>query len=360
MIPWFIILFVPALVMGYNRTELVISKKGEKKINLGLAVCFMILFVFRGFRSISVGGDVIRYEVLFNELGRMDWTMGLTRSGYEVGYLAYCKLLYMIHPDYRTVLIVTSAINTYSILRFVSKNSENPGLSLYCYIGLFFYAQSFNNERQAVAISLLMIAYEYVKSKQLFKFYLLVILASTFHISSVLFIAIYYLADLRFERGYWVAFVLSIGVAILGGAGILGYVINRISFLNAKYSSYELDSGAGYRLFALIIVTILSQLFFFPREEREEDDLRIILHMLNFSAILQCFSFRIGFFSRAVQIYYVSEILYFAKVITKLSTNEKNNILARSMICLIILAYFVFMLNTNGIAVVPYSMASLQ
>ena len=72
-----------------------------------------------------------------------------------------------------------------------------PFLSLALYICFGFYSFIFSGLRQAIALAITYISYDFIKKRQLWKFTLTILVASTFHKSAIFFLPAYFIAQLK-------------------------------------------------------------------------------------------------------------------------------------------------------------------
>ena len=84
-----------------------------------------------------------------------------------------------------------------SVMLYIFFNAEKPWLSVFCFMtfGLFF--NSMNFMRQMIAACILLLAMRFIRKKQLLPYLIVVVFASTFHISALLMIPFYFILRLK-------------------------------------------------------------------------------------------------------------------------------------------------------------------
>lgn len=128
----------------------------------------------------------------------------------EIGYSVLVWLIKLITSQFTIFLILYSIIYYYLIIN----NFEEYTPFLYVAL-LIFYCSSIGmlgSNRQLLALATCLIALKYAINKDPVKFFLIVILASMFHISAILF-AIYYFINYKFSA-FTVSFVLVLSFLI--------------------------------------------------------------------------------------------------------------------------------------------------
>lgn len=350
MTPWILILIVPLICENLKNRVFHI---GKQKFNYGYVFAFVVLFIFRAFRADTVGGDLASYKEAFDYLTELSINnlMVFSASGYETGYALYNAALHLISDNFRVELVCTAFVTTYCLLRFIYDNSRNPGLSLYIYITMYYYGSTFNNERQAIAIALLMLSIIYVRRRQLWKFVITVVAATLFHTTSIAFLVVYPVFAMTLDRKYWnLALYGAIATFILSKS-ILGYLIGGL--YAAKYDGVDLMTGGGYMYFMILFVLIMTSFIFMSKKQKQDTTRRLWIHMLVIGAIMQILSFEMGYFYRAVILFSVSMIFYIPEVLSCM----RNRSLAKfgKIVVIVLLgAYYIYELAHDSIEIVPY------
>ncbi|AZA63739.1 EpsG family protein [Chryseobacterium carnipullorum] len=107
---------------------------------------------------------------------------------------------------------------------------------------LFFTAQ-----RQIIAMIICWLAIQFVIERKFFKFFLMVLLASFFHTSAILFIVVYFLYRVKISNKRTVVLLfISIGMGVLKIGSLIGMQISSfLPFGGEKLTGYLEEEGAG-------------------------------------------------------------------------------------------------------------------
>lgn len=177
----------------------------------------VVLILFSGLRY-KVGTDYESYEALYQDV-LDDWVSS------EVGYI------FLIHLTDRTGLGFFGLMFTVSFLTIsfatAALRKFHCGIhSLYIYLSIpLFYLLSLNTIRQSLAAAIFMLATQYARNRDPRRFFALVLLAASFHVSALLLAPIYFIANRRptytflaacLLAGVFVAFNIPIAVELLG------------------------------------------------------------------------------------------------------------------------------------------------
>ena len=188
--------------------------------------------------------------------------MGVDINGYirQFHYISYSTFKYFYYLDmnrYKLLVEFISYITNneqvflaiiadlFSLGRFIYKHSKMPFLSIFLYIGFNYFTFTFSGLRQAIAISIICISYDYIREQKLFKFLVTVILAALFHKSAIFFIPAYAISKIKLNKKSMSAFLLG---------NLLIFVFRRsIMELVTKYifDSYNIVESRSFTWFLL-------------------------------------------------------------------------------------------------------------
>ena len=331
----------------------------EKRRRKGLfEVCLFLLMAalvfIQTFRSINVGGDLHdSYYALYNFVGRYDWNyVRAEASGYEIGYLIFNKIIYVISGGNITALLFAiSIIYLTSLYFFIRKLSPNRFLSIFLFLSIGIYNTSMNNLRSTMALSLVLLSLcLYMNKKYLFSI-LLVVLGIFFHKTVVVFLLFYLLLLIKNNAVFTVLCVLLVILFTLGFQ-VFSVLILRFFPRYADYFNLA-SSGGGYFLMAFlaflaVIIYMLAKKDFWANRSNT-----MLYKMLIFAIVLQFVSIRISFFSRAV-FYFLYSIIILLPLVFEQFKNRDLKILAYIITIIGMTAFYIYILVGDSASTVPY------
>lgn len=354
MIPWIgLLITIPIVhVITQNKNEGIRTDKYKTKIGLEIIILGCILFLFRVLRNDTVGGDLATYKALFYYVGRSSWAECMfVNPGYEKGFLLLNKLLYTVYPSFRILIVFTAIIYTVSLVRFIHKYSCEPWLSIYIYIAMYFLGATFNNERQAIAIAILFWGFDCIEKKKFWKFLFYVMLATTIHMTSIVFIVLYFVVYIKIDFKYWTVAAVSAVVIYTYGEKIIEYLINNYY---TKYQGVDLKAGGGYSYLFLLSFFVCMYFILYRKEFTKDNSKVIFVHMMVISVVLQTLSLRMGFFVRLVNLFASSMIIYLPDLFMKFT--DKSRHIIKAILCLVVAGWFIYSLSHDSLGVVPYTL----
>lgn len=130
-----------------------------------------------------------------------------------------------------------------------------------------------------MALSILLLAYDFILERKPLKFIAIVLLASRFHSSALIFLTAYPLSKMKIGFKQWIAIIVAVASVFIARGKIAG-IINALLSGMDRYSRY---SGNATQLslmgaFILICVHIVSYIFAYPAY-KEDDELKKLLNL---------------------------------------------------------------------------------
>ena len=94
------------------------------------------------------------------------------------------------------------------MFKFIFRYSSNRLFSLFLLIGTRFYFYSFTQIRQYIAIAIFLCAIKYIEEKKPIKYVLLICIAAGFHKIALLYLPVYFIGYISFEKKTYTFLVL--------------------------------------------------------------------------------------------------------------------------------------------------------
>ena len=229
------LIYTGLLIFTFLMAEL--ATKANKVIFAWLII--IVLSLVSGLRANSVGIDTKTYFSIFNKISnkQMDLVYGVEES-----FMHICYFLLKIWNDERFLFFLYAFI-AHALIIFrlweAREYSSFPWCVLCYYITL--YGFSLNVLRQFVAIAIIFFGSRYLVNGRYFKFLIFVLIASAFHISSVicfLFIPIEILFFKRLDKKKRMGLTIILLMSIIAFFGLFDLLVNKyISYFNTRVSN---------------------------------------------------------------------------------------------------------------------------
>ncbi|SDO05827.1 EpsG family protein [Alkalicoccus daliensis] len=163
------------------------NKNGEKVPHLFFWLLSMsVLILVMGLRSPSIGVDDLNYlrsYVYANSVGLGQYYQTYTT---EPGFYILNRIIYVIFDDFQWLIIITSAFTVYCFYKIFANQIGNASLPLIVFMfattQYFYY---FGIIRLGLAVSIILLAYQFILNNNKTKYIIMVLLATMFHYSAL-------------------------------------------------------------------------------------------------------------------------------------------------------------------------------
>lgn len=234
------------LKLNYNK-----SKSAD---TFFLRLSFFLIFLLCALRDYSVGRDIPGYIEVYKlssqySFGDCSWIY------MEEGYVLLMQICSYIGLSPRMFLVIVYAIMTYPIYYIIKRYSVDYLLSTIIYISYQFLSFNLSGIRQGLATSICLMALPFAFVKNLkdgVSFLLIVLLASTIHQSSLVFLAIPVILNMKYNIKSNLILLASMVLAPLFTTKVLTFVHEQ----NLSSTSYNSSVSLGGTLLFLIFVAL--------------------------------------------------------------------------------------------------------
>lgn len=343
-------LLLALILYGIKRTYRLNQMPYQEKI---IEVFFVIFFFMLAFRGSTVGADTWNYLAKFRAARSSSWLEFLDTSTSETGFALLTKLISEFTGSEQIYLTVIALITVLPIARLYTQESESPILTISLYVILPMFSMLFSGLRQAIAMAFVPLAYQYVKDRRLLRFLITVWIASMFHRSAWLLLALYPVYHMKISRKslLWVI-PLLLGIYVFNDQ-IYTLATRLLSRLLAEEFSETGATGAYSMLILFSMILIFSYVFLGDADEETIGQRNILV----LSVGLQCFAL-VNTIAMRMNYYFLLFLpLLLPKVIKRISNRNKWFGYAVQFVCC---AYFIYYYlekaysGESGVSIYPY------
>lgn len=222
------------------------ANKSDRARKRFLFFAFGLLILVAALRSVNVGTDLAtHYARRYVQVASYSWSQipeFSTMTTYELGYCYLTKFLSSICSHVQFYIAMTSLFVYGVTARFIYKNSCDVKISTYVFVLTCTYYNYMNIVRQAIAISIILLGYEFLKKetnklKNYSIFAAFVIVAATIHSSAVLCLLLILFKELKFKRKHILIGAVCTVIFYLMYQQIFSFVLNLFG-LSGEYAGY--------------------------------------------------------------------------------------------------------------------------
>ena len=245
----------------------------------------MMLVIFATIRSRMVGTDSNNYVEIYNQFYNNDGDIFGKQNSLGKGYLFVQQVASNFSSNYWSIFFVTALICVSLNLTLIYKLSTNIKVSVFVYMTLCTYFFMFNGARQALAASIVGYSIWFVVYGRKYPYYLIILVASTFHVTALIMLPFYAILRQPFKRK-------NILLYLIGGFLSLEYLWPLLGLLSEgtydRYSMYESrNAQGGYLLTVFFIIYNIALLVLRDRiVKAQRHEYSIYLNMCLISSVI--------------------------------------------------------------------------
>lgn len=304
------------------------------------------LFLTSSLKNYSVGSDILNYRNGFESISLLSWSE-LSSFKWELGYLILNKTVSLFTMNFHVLIFIMSFAILSLISIYIYTNSKISWLSLYLFITMGFFNFTLSGYRQSIAIAITVYSVKFIKEKKFLLFLSTVTMAFLFHKSAIVFVPAYFLSKVRINYKHLVA-IFIFGTIVL----FFGDIIAEF-FISIYNKNYSMTKGEGYNLFAMFLFIVLSAIYVYFKNDKNDKNVNLFLNLMITATFLQLFSFNLSIFVRVVSYFSIHMIVLIPNTINCIPNKKTKN--AALMITIIFTAiFFVYYLSNNPYDTLPY------
>jgi len=298
MIPYVLLLFIPLLfsVIAFSSS----LKKGSSKWILAvggtrevtahsfmLPVFFFLLIVLLSLRDISIGRDLPNYRYYFLKSLHADYP-DILQEDREHLFFLLMWIVTRFTDNFQIFLAIVAVITVLPAGILYCRDRQYGLLKIALFLNMPTFIMLFSGLRQAIATSVGLIAYEFVRKKRPGCFLLAALIAFGFHTSAIMIFLFYPLYHVTFRRKHlWfvvpaILFVYACNDSLFV---LAGHLLEH--FLGDQYNTSITPTGAYTMLILFALLAAFS--FILPDETKMDSETLGLRNLLLAALVLQCF-----------------------------------------------------------------------
>lgn len=318
-------------------------------------VCAMIFFVLFAVSAgrIAVGKDYWRYTEIFDLLSQGRDKSVATEIGFNLLVKIVQALIGFDGKKYIAIFAIVAFITIYFFVRGLEDQAEFFALSFFLYMSLGYYASSFNSIRNYLAFAVAFYSVKYIFRREFWKFALIILIASTFHMTVLVVLIAYPLGLMKWK--WWKAVILAAGSLSL--VFFQDFYRRIVFFFYPHYENSIFDVGDFSAVNIIRCAgTLILALILYKRALKGNEKNMFYFNMNVFAAVVYCFCSFLPVVSRVGYYFNVFQIVLIPNLI---KTMPKKWMRIASTAAIIVFGsiyyiYFLHMSKTDGTGLVPY------
>lgn len=367
----YLLLFTVILFEGFMYCSGSKTKISRKRFIF--IVCLEVI-IFAGLRKYTVGADTEKYIYALTFYRQYDLKTIFTMQNpwnidYEVGYMLLTKTLAAVRCSDILFLFIIAILTYVPVFWFIRDESCDIVFSTIIYLCFELFAYSLGIFRQMIAVSFLLFAFRFIKSREPVKYFLIVLLAMSFHTSAIIAIPVYFCYRWKFKKIYFLLmFIIEIFVFVIGSR-----LVNILFSLFPKYLHYIGSqyggSGGGYTLLLLLHAILFCGFIWNKQEGRkmcnsvkvrtktfDENECMNNVYMFSifFAILITAWAHTFSVLSRLNCLFLAYMVVYIPNILQK-KFNSRDSIFIKVVATFMLIIYFYCsVVNDNETRLNPY------
>ncbi len=320
-----------------NNLQFVKQKKPNGIFVWLIFLCFAFVGVFR----YGVGVDFFSYYKTQN------WASRFQKGDYnDPGFTIFANLCILVFGEIEGAVTMGAAIVTIALFVFtIAKQSDKLTISLLLFIFIGCFTGMFNGVRQFLAAAILFAGYPYIVSKKIWKWLIVVALASSIHITAILMFFIYFACNLKCNLKLVVGYFL-IAVVLLFLYEPLFDIVSTLKQEEVS-SEYSYMTTRVNTLRVLVQCVPLLMFLFVPKKKINEDpECKFLFNICLLNSAIAVAAINSAYFSRFSIYTYTFQILMYPKILSRMTKQNAQILSMLLIVCYSI--YWVYSIDKDS------------
>ena len=281
-----IVYYINLLLILALAYPLCIYKPCKIKSAVYLLLTFGWMWFIATFRY-GIGWDYLDYIYIFEQVRGLNTLDSLLSASYEPGFVFLTRAMTFFIHDHTVMYGVYQILILLPVMWFIYRYCKNAWLPTWLYATLTFFYITMNFTRQALACSVSLLGYKFLRERKPVPYMLIVLLAASFHVTALIMIPIYFLCNIRMTRRLAIFYGASVIIAYATFEHIVD-IITRVIFIGYADSIHRTISLPFRYLFVpiMILATCLTLLRMW---EKRDKDAVMLTNMMLFSSVIWLF-----------------------------------------------------------------------
>ena len=279
--------------------------KNERKKHMLFVFSIILLIGFLGLRGF-IGWDWWAYYPSYNNLPN--------GFNYEIGYEIWSNIFYKIGLSYHHFTFINTVADILILAYVLKKYSKYPIFSMFLFLAVQGLSFEVDLLRNAKAVLLFIISIQFIKERKLIPFLILNILGMTFHMSSVIYLPMYFILNRNYSRKIILPLIILGNIYYIFDTKIFIHILEYMSSVlpaavGGKITSYLSIIPQNYKLpigtlYFERLVTFIMVFFFLHKEKnhREKENPYSLIMENSFYIFYLIFLFTSEFFIASTRI----------------------------------------------------------
>ena len=294
----------------------------------------------------NVGADYIPYYRYY--LGILN---GAGQGRYEVLYYLANKLVACFHLSAPWLFGFAAALFLMPVYKRIMSDSPYRYMSIFLLLGMTYFFYFLNGTRQMIGAAFLLLSIPYIEKRKFIPFLLLIVIATGFHTTCIVFLAVYFLIYMDLNPKLLAAITVAVFVFGQFLANIVNDVLSRMDYYSSYLESTYVQRGQGYVVLLMNILLVVFTTFFY---QKENSKFKIYYNLQVIALWASALTGKIVLIDRYRMVFGLASVVLVPMTLNGIENKNTRAVCSAAVVAL----YFVYVMYTVGMQnsnlVLPY------
>lgn len=234
----------------------------------------------------GIGFDYYSYINIFRYIRDTEGFSNLLALSYEPGFTLLTKAMTLFIDNSVAMYGFYELLILIPIGWFIYKYCKDAWFAVWLFVTLSFFYTTMNFIRQTMATSIILLSYRFLRDKKPIPYFLLVLLAASFHKTALIMIPVYFLCRIKLTKKWGAIYAGLTLIGYLTSEPLLNFATTHV-FKGYKDSIYVMPFSP---IFLLIPVTVLvACLVMLPTWRKRCQEADMLMNLMLYSGIIWLF-----------------------------------------------------------------------
>jgi len=349
----YLLLFIIVAVFLLIEMSFDYIRIGAKCIKVRSAAFWIIFFailLLGTLKGETYGYDADSYKMYYFDYFRQVSLKGVFSTRIEPGFAFVSFIICKITTHFWIYRAILFLITFGGLSKIIWDKSLYVSLSYLLYLSLGFVSFDMFILRQALAVTIIFLGYDYLEKRKYLKFSMFILAAASFHYTALIVFALLPLTSKSF-----VGMSMFKRTVYIGGSIIVGsFFLPRLTSMDLKTDySASIVSGTGYGLLLFLgIYFFILSLF-----KRKYTDIRIgqsnnaIYEYCLGSLYIQIIALFFSLFNRTIYYTLIYSLINIPRIVTAMNIKSRKTFIAFTFVLMALMYYMTIL---NAAELIPY------
>ena len=294
----------------------------------------------------NVGADYIPYYRYY--LGVLN---GAGQGRYEILYFLANKLVASLHLSAPWFFGFTAVLFLMPVYKRIISDSPYPYMSIFLLLGMTYFFFFLNGTRQMIGAAFLLLSIPFIENRKFIPFLVLVLIATGFHTTCIVFLAVYFLVHMDLKPKALTAITLAVFAFGQFLANFVNGFLRNMDYYSSYLESTFAQRGQGYVVLAMNILLVAFTTVFY---QQDNPRFKIYYNLQVVALWASALTGKIVLIDRYRMVFGLASVILIPMTLNGIENKNTRGICSAAVVVL----YFIYAMYTVGMQnsnmVMPY------